>query len=75
MEQRHVNEIREIIYQARQGESIHGISHGLCLARNTVRKYLRLAENEGFLKQRPAFAGYPNLRPDFRSAPSSPAHA
>ena len=49
MEQRHVNEIREIIYQARQGESIHSISHGLCLARNTVRKYLRLAESEGFL--------------------------
>ncbi len=49
MERRHVNEIREMIHQYRQGQSIHEISRGLCLARNTVRKYLRVAEEHGWL--------------------------
>ncbi len=50
MERRHVNEIREIIHRARHGESIHEISRSQCLARNTVRKYLRLAQEHGFLE-------------------------
>ena len=49
MERRHVNEIRELIHRYRQGESIHEISRSLCLARNTVRKYVRVAEAQGFL--------------------------
>ena len=49
MERRHVNEIRELIHRHRQGESIHEIARSLCLARNTVRKYLRVAESQGWL--------------------------
>jgi len=49
MERRHVNEIREMIHQFRQRQSLHEISRAMCLARNTVRKYLRVAQEHGFL--------------------------
>lgn len=73
MERRHVNEVREIIHQARQGESIHRISEGLCLARNTVRKYLRLAEPEGFLDPTLPLPDIPTLG-RIMGSPPAPRH-
>jgi len=49
MERLHMNEIREIIYQLRQGEGIREIARSLSLSRNTVRKYRDIAEEHGLL--------------------------
>ena len=49
MERLHMNEIREIIYQLRQGEGVREIARSLSLSRNTVRKYRDVAEEHGLL--------------------------
>lgn len=49
MERLHMNEIREIIYRLRRGERVREIARQMCLARNTVRKYRRLAREHDLL--------------------------
>lgn len=49
MERLHMNEVREIVYRLRQGESVRSIAASLDLSRNTVRKYRDRASEKGFL--------------------------
>ncbi|MCA9445218.1 MAG: helix-turn-helix domain-containing protein, partial [Candidatus Omnitrophica bacterium] len=44
-----MNEVREIVYRLRQGESVRSIAASLDLSRNTVRKYRDRASEKGFL--------------------------
>lgn len=44
-----MNELREILYRLRKGESQREIARALHLSRNTVRKYLTLAGEKGLL--------------------------
>lgn len=49
MERKHMNEIREVIYRLRQGESVRVVAQSLGFARNTVRRYCNWARARGFL--------------------------
>lgn len=49
MERLHMNEIREIIYRLRKGESPRAIGRELGFAKNTVKKYRGLAGEAGLL--------------------------
>jgi hypothetical protein len=42
-----MNEIVEMIYQWHQGAGVKGISHSLRFDRDTVRKYVRMAQKVG----------------------------
>lgn len=45
----HMNDIREIIYRLRKGHSQRSIGREMGLARNTIRKYRRIAHGHGWL--------------------------
>lgn len=49
MERLHMNEIRELIYRFRKGEGNRTISRTLQMSKNTVKKYRRVASEQGFL--------------------------
>ena len=49
MERLHVNQIRDIVYRLRQGESVRRISRDLGVSRQTVAKYHDLAAGAGYL--------------------------
>ena len=49
MERLHMNEIRELIYRFRKGESNRAIARTLQMSKNTVKKYRHLAFEHGFL--------------------------
>ena len=49
MERCNVNLLRDIVYRLRQGEGVKAVSRELGLARNTVRKYQRIAAGNGWL--------------------------
>lgn len=49
MERVHMNEVRELIHQLRQGEGVREVARGLGFSRNTVRKYRDVAREQGWL--------------------------
>ena len=48
-----MNEIVEMIYQWHKGCGVKGISHSLGLDRDTVRKYVRMAQKAGIDRGKP----------------------
>jgi len=42
-----MNEIVEMVYQWHKGSSVKGVSHSLGVDRDTVRKYVRMAQKAG----------------------------
>jgi len=48
-----MNEIVEMIFQWHQGNSVKGISHSLGFDRDTVRKYVRMAQKVGIERRKP----------------------
>lgn len=51
MERVHMNDIQEIIYRLRKGQSVEAIHRDTGHARKTIRKYRELAEKHGFLEK------------------------
>jgi len=51
MERVHMNDIQEIIYRLRKGESVEAIHRDTGHAKKTIRKYRKLAEKHGFLEK------------------------
>ena len=51
MERVHMNDIQEIIYRLRKGQSVEAIHRDLSHAKKTIRKYRKLAEKHGFLNE------------------------
>jgi len=51
MERVHMNDIQEIIYRVRKGESVEAIHRDTGHAKKTIRKYRKLAEKHGFLEK------------------------
>lgn len=51
MERIHMNDIQEIIYRLRKGESVEAIHRDTGHAKKTIRKYRRLSEKHGFLDE------------------------
>jgi transposase len=49
MERLHVNQVRDIVYRLRQGESERQIALDLRVSRHTVARYHELAESQGYL--------------------------
>jgi len=52
MERVHMNDIQEIIYRVRKGESVEAIHRDTGHAKKTIRKYRKLADKHGFLKEK-----------------------
>jgi transposase len=50
MKRLHMNDIQEVIYRLRKGQSMEAIHRDLGHARKTIRKYRGLAEKHGFLE-------------------------
>ncbi len=50
MERLHVNQVRDIVYRLRQGQSERRIAADLGMSRVTIHKYHEMAEREGYLK-------------------------
>jgi len=48
-----MNEIVEMIFQWHQGNGVKGISHSLGFDRDTVRKYVRMAQKVGVERSKP----------------------
>jgi transposase len=48
-----VNEVTEIIYQWHQGKSLKGIKRSLGVDRNTVRRYVEMAQRAGVQREAP----------------------
>src|SRR5208283_2875836 len=49
----HMNEVMEILYQWHQGASIKRVTRSLGYDRNTVRRYLRAAQDVGLKREEP----------------------
>ena len=49
MERVHMNDIQEIIYRLRKGQSVEAIHRDTGHAKKTIRKYRKLAQEHGFL--------------------------
>lgn len=49
MERLHVNQVRDVIYRLRQGESQRQIAQDLQMSRHTIARYQELAESQGYL--------------------------
>lgn len=51
MERVHMNDIQEIMYRLRKGQSVEAIHRDTGHAKKTIRKYRELAEKHGFLEK------------------------
>jgi hypothetical protein len=51
MERLHMNDIQEIIYRLRKGQSVEAIHRDTGHAKKTIRKYRNLADKHGFLEK------------------------
>ena len=51
MKRKHMNHIQDIIRRLQQGESERRIARDLQIARGTVRKYSRIAKDQGYLEK------------------------
>jgi len=51
MERLHMNDIQEIIYRLRKGQSVEAIHRDTTHAKKTIRKYRNLADKHGFLEE------------------------
>jgi DNA-binding CsgD family transcriptional regulator len=52
MERLHMNDIQEIIYRIRKGQSLEGIHRDTGHARKTIRKYRKLAQEKTAFSRR-----------------------
>ncbi len=52
MERVHMNDIQEIMYRLRKGQSVEAIHRDTGHAKKTIRKYRKLAEEHGFLDEK-----------------------
>ena len=52
MERAHMNDIQEIIYRLRKGQSVEAIHRDTGHAKKTIRKYRTLAQKHGFLDKK-----------------------
>jgi len=52
MERLHMNDIQEIIYRLRKGQSVEAIYRDTGHAKKTIRKYRNLADKHGFLEEK-----------------------
>ena len=51
MKRKHMNHIQDIIRRLQQGESERRIARDLQIARGTVRKYSKVAKDQGYLEK------------------------
>jgi transposase len=72
MERLHVNQVRDVIYRLRQGESQRQIAQDLQMSRHTIARYQALAEAHGYLDPARLLPSDRDLRSDLGSPKSPP---